>query len=103
MINQRYDLARSGRGLCSIEAIKVQTLYAEVALESNIHQLADKLFTYAIPGHLQDEVFVGTQVLVPFRHHNLMSGYVVALKEEKVQGKTDFSIKPILEVLEAKP
>jgi primosomal protein N' (replication factor Y) len=89
-------------------------LFADISLDVNIKDIAERLFTYEIPPHLQSEVFVGTQVLVPFGRQDLVSGYVMSIRtrtDERTsavtQGQAPADIpeqtKPISEVLDSKP
>ena len=98
-----------------IKSLPVSTqLFADISLDVNIKDIAERLFTYEIPTHLQSEVFVGTQVLVPFGRQDLVSGYVMSIRtrtDERsaavVQGNAPAEIpdqtKPISEVLDSKP
>ncbi len=54
-------------------------LYAQIALDISVKDIASQLFTYEIPEHLRSEVFVGSQVLVPFGNQDLVCGYVVSI------------------------
>lgn len=89
-------------------------LFADISLDVNIKDIAERLFTYEIPPHLQSEVFVGTQVLVPFGRQDLVSGYVMSIRSRTderssavIQGNAPAEIpdqtKSISEVLDSKP
>lgn len=88
-------------------------IYADVAMDIPARELEQQLFTYRVPDHLTDEVCVGTQVLVPFGHQEMVSGYVIALKDKfshngSFGGKLEqagrkIQIKSIVEVLESEP
>jgi primosomal protein N' (replication factor Y) len=54
----------------------------EVAVDIPSRDVSDRLFTYRIPPEMQNEVFVGSQVLVPFGHQDMVPAYVVAIREE---------------------
>lgn len=105
-----YTLAiaqRYGQEKCALA--EYSEVYADVAIDVNIKNLAGRLFTYKVPGHLQSEVFIGSQVLVPFGHQELVSGFVVGLKneEQKKQGAaaavSPEKTKPIADVIDNDP
>lgn len=76
-------------------------LYANIALDIEAKELRDKLFAYKIPEHLEDLVFVGSQVLVPFGNQHSVGGYVVSITDKK---PIDINrIRSISEVVEAAP
>jgi primosomal protein N' (replication factor Y) len=58
----------------------------------------DKLFHYAAPTHLQDDVAIGKRVLVPFGGRQI-TGYIVGFTEGPARGK----IKDITEILDPEP
>ena len=65
-------------------------MIAEVIIDSRAKKLNRK-FDYEIPKNLEDVIFVGSRVLVPFANFKtLEQGYVIQIKE-----KTDFEVKPI--------
>lgn len=72
-------------------------MYAEVLVEIMARTM-DKTFTYLVPKNLETEVMVGKRVLVPFSNRKL-EGFVLKLHNEK----PDYSVKPILEVVDKKP
>jgi primosomal protein N' (replication factor Y) len=89
-------------------------LFAEVVIDTTTRELGERLFTYNVPEHLRQEVFVGTQVLVPFGNQDLVAGYVVGLHDDinKTQYGADRPdsergtlprTRPIAEVLEGEP
>jgi primosomal protein N' len=86
-------------------------LFAEVVIDTTTRELGERLFTYHVPEHLKGEVFVGSQVLIPFGNQELISGYVVALHDDISAtqfgaGKTSADAprtRGILEVLEGEP
>lgn len=89
-------------------------LFADVSVDVNIKDIAERLFTYEIPESLQSEVFVGTQVLVPFGKQELVSGFVVSIRSRTdersssaIAGHAPAEIpeqtKPISDVLDSKP
>ena len=50
----------------------------------------DKLYSYSVPAHLQDRVFVGSMVLVPFgRGAAARMGVVLGLDAPEAAGKND--------------
>lgn len=75
-------------------------VFAEVIVDIPARELGDKLFSYRIPDFLQSEVFIGTQVLVPFGAQELVGGYVVSLKDQ-LDG--EFKTKDIIEVIDNEP
>lgn len=102
------------RPLRAINPIFASMLFAEVVLDTTTRELGERLFTYHVPEHLRPEVFVGTQVLVPFGNQNLVAGYVVGLYDDisKTQYGADRSegplealprTRPIAEVVEGEP
>ena len=65
-------------------------MIAEVIIDSRAKKLNRK-FDYEIPKNLEDLIFVGSRVLVPFANFKtLEQGYVINIKE-----KTDFDVKQI--------
>ena len=65
-------------------------MIAEVIIDSKAKQLNRK-FDYEIPKNLEDLIFVGSRVLVPFANFKtLEQGYVIKIKE-----KTDYEVKKI--------
>ena len=56
--------------------------YAEIIIDISTQSL-DRIFTYAVPQHLQSAISVGCQVTIPFGNANrYRKGYVMGLKEE---------------------
>ena len=65
-------------------------MIAEVIIDSKAKKLNRK-FDYEIPKNLEDLIFVGSRVLVPFANFKTFEqGYVIRIKE-----KTDFEVKQI--------
>lgn len=65
-------------------------MIAEVIIDSRAKKLNRK-FDYEIPKNLEDLIFVGSRVLVPFANFKTFEqGYVIRIKE-----KTDFEVKQI--------
>jgi primosomal protein N' (replication factor Y) len=94
------------RGLRKIDLASALMIFADVAIETTTRELANRLFTYEVPEHLRDEVFVGSQVLVPFGQQELICGYVISLRDSMAipaSEQPDFTIKPILEIMESEP
>lgn len=93
------------RGLRHIEASRSRMLLAEVALDTTTRELGERLFTYHVPEELREEIFVGSQVLVPFGHQEMLAGYVVNLTDagSLPDGGMTFKTKPVSEVLESEP
>lgn len=78
------------------------SVFANIALDIEAPELRDRLFTYGVPDLLQDQVFVGSCVLVPFgrQGQNVVSGYVVSLEDSTAK---DFQVKDVFEVMDANP
>lgn len=76
--------------------------YAQVLLDIQVQGLKDRLFTYGIPDHLEDGVFVGAQVLVPFGPRQMVAGYVVSFQDIEEEALT-FKVKDIFEVVDPLP
>jgi len=78
------------------------SVFANIALDIEAPELRDRLFTYGVPDLLQDQVFVGSCVLVPFgrQGQNVVSGYVVSLEDSTAK---DFKVKDVFEVMDANP
>ncbi len=73
-------------------------MIAEVIIDSRAKKLNRK-FDYEIPKNLEDLIFVGSRVLVPFANFKtLEQGYVIRIKE-----KTDFEVKQIADLEENLP
>ena len=70
-------------------------MIAEVVINSTVKNL-DRVFDYAIPVEMEDEIEIGSRVLIPFgRSTNYEEGFVVGLKE-----KSDYEVKEILRIQE---
>ena len=69
-------------------------MYAEVLIQYGVKSL-DRVFTYHIPEHLQNKVFVGVRVSVPFNKKNI-NGFVMSLKDV---ASSDFEILDINDVV----
>ena len=68
-------------------------LVAEVIIQSNVKKL-DRVFDYNIPIELEEQVKIGSRVLVPFGNiKKLEDGFVINIKE-----KSEFKIKDIASV-----
>ena len=68
-------------------------MIAEVIINSTAKKL-NRTFDYNIPKKLEDFIFVGTKVLVPFgRKKEPEEGYVIKLKE-----KSEFEVKDIIDL-----
>jgi primosomal protein N' (replication factor Y) (superfamily II helicase) len=80
--------------------IEPQRLYANVILDLPAREIRDRLFSYAVPSQYKDEVFAGTQVLVPFGHSGHVNGYVVSFSNMPPAG---IDAKAIADVLDAEP
>src|SRR5277367_2992280 len=80
--------------------IEPQRLYANVILDLPAREIRDRLFSYAVPTQYKDEVFAGTQVLVPFGHAGHVNGYVVSFSNMPPAG---IDAKAIADVLDAEP
>ncbi|MBI1837540.1 MAG: primosomal protein N' [Flavobacteriia bacterium] len=73
-----------------------KTLFADVILPVPVHQL----FTYRIPFELNDVVFAGIRVVVPFGKAKLVTGIVIKVHEEI---PTNYQAKYIEHVLDDTP
>lgn len=70
-------------------------MVAEIIINSTVKSL-NKVFDYRIPSSLNENIQVGSRVIVPFgRGKKLEEGFVVNIKE-----KSDYEIKDIIEVQE---
>ncbi|MCC7430513.1 primosomal protein N' [bacterium] len=70
-------------------------LYAQIAIPSPLTET----FTYEVPATMQNSVFIGQRVFVPFGKTRKVMGFLVGLTEEK----PNFSTKEILDLLDLKP
>lgn len=71
-------------------------MIAQVIINSTAKQL-NRTFDYNIPKELEELIFIGTKVLVPFgRKKNLEEGFVVGFKE-----KSEYEVKDIAKLEEA--
>src|SRR5271170_3893290 len=75
-------------------------LYANVIVDLSAREIRERVFSYAVPFHLADDIFAGTQVLVPFGKGGQVNGYVVSFSKLPPHG---VETKAILEVLDAEP
>ena len=58
------------------------TRYADVIIDIS-HERLDRPFTYRVPGHLSDQVLLGSRVLVPFgKGKEPRTGYVTGFREK---------------------
>ncbi len=73
-------------------------LFADIAVPLPIHQL----FTYEVPGELEDSVAPGIRVLVPFGNRRLV-GIVVKKHSDGVQAADATELKSVLGVLDQAP
>ncbi|MGI9543172.1 MAG: hypothetical protein ACR2MX_07930, partial [Cyclobacteriaceae bacterium] len=73
-----------------------KTLFAEVILPVPV----SKLFTYRLPAELNDEVQVGSRVIVPFGRTKILTGIVKQIHQLAPQ---KYEAKYILEVLDHEP
>ena len=73
-------------------------MYANIIIDIT-HEKLDKIFQYRIPKELEDSLFIGTEVLVPFGKGNReTNGYVIGFSDN-----TDYDpekIKPVLKIAE---
>jgi primosomal protein N' len=84
--------------------IDAAPLYASVALDVQIRDLKDRLFTYRVPDHFKDDAFVGAQVLVPFGAQGLVAGYVVSLTyTPEIYREGSVNFKDISDILVPEP
>lgn len=114
----RYTFSKRPKTSARLKSLTLQeeeVLYAELALDVNIKDISDRLFTYEIPTHLKNEIFVGSQVLVPFGKQELVSAFVVSIRDrnqilasasrrsDNATSELPEKIKPISEVLDSNP
>lgn len=82
-------------------------IYADIALNVNIRSLSTRLFTYKIPENLRSEALIGSHVLVPFGHQEMVSGFIVGLKDiHSMMSNGNFDpekVKAITDVLDNDP
>lgn len=70
-------------------------MYADVIVDISLEKL-DRVFQYRIPPALEQDILVGSQILVPFGKGNRqMKGYVVGLSD-----KTDYPEEKIKDILQ---
>ena len=83
MDGREYTLSEAAQagGRLYLSDLKEEELFAELALDVTAKEIAERLFTYVIPVHLRNEVFVGSQVLVPFGKQELVSAFVVSIRD----------------------
>src|SRR5690606_2218963 len=78
--------------------------YANVALDIEARELRDRLFAYKIPEHLWDEVYIGSQVLVPFGNQISIGGYVVSISDDAPEELKEVKrVRNISEVIDGIP
>lgn len=78
--------------------------YANVALDIEARELRDRLFAYKIPEHLWDEVYIGSQVLVPFGNQSSIGGYVVSISDDAPEELKEVKrVRNISEVIDGIP
>ena len=71
-------------------------MIAQVIINTTAKQL-NRTFDYNIPSNLEDQIFIGTKVLVPFgRKKDLEEGFVVGFKE-----KSEYTVKDIAKLEDA--
>lgn len=102
---RRFTL--TGNKPASLDAqpdVDTAPLYASVALDVQIRDLKDRLFTYKVPQHFKDDAFVGAQVLVPFGAQGLVAGYVVSLTyTPEIYREGNVNFKEISDILVPEP
>lgn len=81
--NQGYTVFDATTAGVKLSLSATTDLFAEIALDVNVKDIAERLFTYEIPAHLKPEVFIGSQVLVPFGKQELMTGFVVSIRNRQ--------------------
>ena len=73
-------------------------MYAKIIVDIS-HEKLDKGFDYRIPAHLEDKIYPGVQVKIPFGKGNrLIQGYVLEIKE--TAGYDEDKIKDIAEIVQ---
>ncbi len=71
-------------------------MYADIIVDIT-HEKLDKIFQYKIPSHLEGELLVGMEVLVPFGKGNRqIKGYVVGMSD--YCGYDETKIKPVQDI-----
>jgi primosomal protein N' (replication factor Y) len=71
-------------------------MYADIIVDIT-HEKLDKIFQYKIPSHLEGELLVGMEVLVPFGKGNRqIKGYVVGMSADC--GYDEAKIKPVHDI-----
>jgi len=97
----------TGNNPASLEVqpgIDAAPLYASIALDVQIRDLKDRLFTYKVPEHFKAAAFVGAQVLVPFGAQGLVAGYIVSLTHTpEIYRDGNVSFKEITDILVPEP
>jgi len=97
----------TGNNPASLEVqpgIDTAPLYASIALDVQIRDLKDRLFTYKVPEHFKAAAFVGAQVLVPFGAQGLVAGYIVSLTHTpEIYRDGNVSFKEITDILVPEP
>ncbi|HEY9871213.1 MAG TPA: primosomal protein N' [Candidatus Obscuribacterales bacterium] len=83
-----------------IQSAANPSVFAEVLVDIQARELGDRLFTYRVPEHLNRQIFVGAQVLVPFGRQELVGGYVVSMKDT---APPDISAREVADVLDTEP
>lgn len=77
-------------------------LYGEIILNSDAVEI-DRPFTYKIPQALNDKVYVGQIVKVPFGFRNKpVEGFIIAIKNEH-EVSIDYKVKELLSIETEKP
>ena len=75
-------------------------MYCRIVLRESMRAF-DREYTYAVPASLEDQLTVGSRVLLPFGSGNRSAeGYVTALLTDP---GSDFYIKPVSELLSDRP
>lgn len=97
----------TGTGPVSVNVqsdVDTSQLYASVALDIQVRELKERLFTYKVPEHFKEDAFVGAQVLVPFGAQGMVAGYIVSLTytpESYREGAVTY--KDIVDILVPEP
>ena len=68
-------------------------MIAEIIIQSNVQKL-NRIFDYKVPDDMQNDIKIGSRVLVPFGNtKKLKDGYIVNLKDT-----TDYEVKEIAKI-----
>lgn len=102
---RRFSVTSTGPVSVNVQSdVDSSQLYASVALDIQVRELKERLFTYKVPEHFKEDAFVGAQVLVPFGAQGMVAGYIVSLThspESYKEGEVHY--KDIVDILVPEP